>query len=129
MMTTRMNAKADLSFANHDFFINNRIIAFNLGCEGSIKDFQYLLRTTWSRNYGTYYTAKMVEQSGLMANPGAYGFFGMQDQVSVCLEVNKELQKGLRIGCTTAVDSGELYYNSFGVLFKIAYQIYIPRKN
>lgn len=102
------------------YFSNNRIIAFHVGCEGSIAYFNYIFKVSWSENYGTYWTTE-EEQSTNLPNPGSYGIFGEQDQLSTYLELNRTLDNGLNLGFIGAFDYGDLFYNSFGVFLKASY--------
>ena len=43
-----------------------------------------------------------------------------QKQFSAYLDANKELKKGLNVGFTGAVDVGELFYEAYGVLVRVA---------
>ena len=63
------------------------LMAFHFGCEGSLKQVNYLLKVSWSQNYGTYWTTD-EEQSTDIPDPGAYGIFGEQEQLSTYLELN-----------------------------------------
>jgi hypothetical protein len=119
-ITTRSDVREELPSSPEQFFINNRIFVVHFGCEGSIKSLNYTIKTSWSENYGTYWTTD-EEQSTDIPNPGAYGIFGEQGQLSAYLELNKEIKNGLNIGCVTAFDVGNLYYNSFGLFFKASY--------
>jgi hypothetical protein len=111
-ITSRSSAREGLPFAPGEFFINNRVIAFHFGFEGSLQKWNCLLKTSYSLNYGTYKTSETK-------NTG-YGIFGEKKQLSAFLETNKELKNGLNLGFTVAFDAGELYYNSRGVLFNIS---------
>jgi len=103
-----------------DYFINNRIALVHIAGEGSIKELKYLIKCSWSRNYGTYQTATAEESEGI---PGAgdYGFFGTQKQLSTYLELNRQLKNGINFGVISAFDYGTLYYNSFGLFLKASY--------
>jgi len=103
-----------------EYFVNNRLMLFHFGGEGKIKDMNYLFKASWSKNYGTYFTTD-EEQSTNISNPGEYGIFGEQNQFSTYLELNKGLRNGINIGLISAVDLGDLYYNSFGLFFKASY--------
>ena len=109
-----------------EYFINNRLYAIHLGCEGSVKSFSYILKASWSRNYGTYLTTN-EEQSTDIENPGAYGIFGEQDQLSTYLELNRTLNNELSLGFIGAFDYGDLLYNSFGAFFKASYSFNLPK--
>ena len=40
----------------YQYFINNRVVAFHFGFEGSIQQWDFILKTSYSLNYGTYAT-------------------------------------------------------------------------
>ncbi len=109
-----------------EYFINNRVLAFHLGCEGSVRSMNYIFKASWSKNYGTYWTTD-EEQSTDIPNPGAYGIFGEQEQLSTYLELNRELKNGFNLGFIGAFDYGDLLYNSFGVFFKASYSFNLIR--
>jgi hypothetical protein len=95
-----------------NYFINNRIVVFHFGYEGSVQEWEFILKTSYSLNYGTYNTSD--------DRPAWYGVFGEKKQLSAYFEANKELRKGLNFGFTGAFDAGELYYDSFGLLFRLS---------
>jgi hypothetical protein len=116
-ISTRTDTRQELPSAPEEYFVNNRVLAFHFGCEGSVKNLNYILKTSWSKNYGTYWTTD-EEQSTDIENPGAYGIFGIQEQLSTYLELNREFDNGLNFGFIGAFDIGKLYYHSFGVFLK-----------
>ena len=120
-IASRDYTRSELPSSPHDYFISNRLVAFNIACQGSVREYYYTLKASWSKNYGTYYTATLEEQSEIMNNPGAYDFFGEQDQLSTYLEIKRQLKNGLNLGLIGAFDTGELYYNSFGLFLKASY--------
>lgn len=103
-----------------EYFVNNRVMALHLGCEGSVREVKYTIKASWSMNYGTYQTTD-EEQSTDIFNPGEFGIFGKQQQMSTYLELNRSLKNGINLGFITAVDIGDLYYNSFGTFLKASY--------
>ncbi len=117
---TRDYIREDLPAHPVEYFINNRVMAFHFGCDGKVKDLGYLLKASWSKNYGTYRTTD-EEQSTNLPDPGSLGVFGEVRQFSGFLELNKELDSGLNLGLIGAFDLGKLYYNSFGLFLKAAY--------
>jgi hypothetical protein len=87
------------------YFINNRLVVFHFGYEGSVQKWNFILKTSYSLNYGTYRTS---------------GIFSETKQFSAYLDASKELKNGLNVGFTGAFDVGGLYYNSVGVLFNVS---------
>ena len=94
-ITTRTDIREELPSSPEEYFINNRVMAFHFGCEGSVKSVNYIFKASWSKNYGTYWTTD-EEQSTDISNPGAYGIFGEQEQFSTYLELNRELKNGFK---------------------------------
>lgn len=105
-------------------FINNRLFVIHFASEGQIKNLRYLIKCSYSQNYGTYWTTD-EEQSTDIPNPGAYGIFGEQRQFSAYFELNKSLVSGWNLALIGAGDVGQLYYNSFGIFFKASYSFYL----
>lgn len=122
-ITSKNYIRDDLPAAPEEYFVNNRLLAVNFGCVGSMERLNYLLKISWSKNYGTYWTTD-EEQSTDISNPGAYGIFGIQEQISTYLELNTNLDNGLNLGVIGAFDSGQLFNNSLGIFFKASYSIY-----
>lgn len=96
------------------YFANNRVIAYHLGVAGSIYNWDYLVKASYSKNYGTYYTTD-EEQSTEIENPGEVGIFGEQQQFSAYLYFNRDLPADFTVGWLCAFDIGDLFYNSFGL--------------
>ena len=89
----------------NQYFINNRVIAFHFGYQGSIQKWEFVLKTSYSMNYGTYLTIDLFKET---------------KQLSTYFEANKELRNGLNFGIITAFDAGDLYYNSFGLFLRFS---------
>jgi len=113
-LTPETDIREELPSAPEEYFANNRVIALHLGVEGSLKEVNYILRASLSNNYGTYYTTDQEQSTGI-PNPGAYGIFGEQKQLSTYLELNRKLNSGLNLGFIGAIDYGGLLYNSYGL--------------
>jgi hypothetical protein len=118
-ITTRAYIRKDLLSWPSEYFVNNRVRVFHLGLEGSVQKWDYILKASFSNNYGTYATTDEEQSTGII-NPGSLGVFGRQDQFSAYLKCGRPLEKGFHIGGTLAFDVGELYYNSFGVLLHVS---------
>ncbi len=103
-----------------DYFINNRVVVFHFGFEGSIQKYNFILKTSCSLNYGTFGTSPEGHTIGKLRTPPVYGIFGEKKQQSTYLNINKELKQGVNIGFTGAFDLGELYYNSSGLLLNVS---------
>ncbi|MBN2275838.1 MAG: hypothetical protein JXR41_02920 [Bacteroidales bacterium] len=118
-ITPRNYTREELPSWPLEYFINNRVRAFHLGFEGGLQLWTYTLKASWSNNFGTYYTTD-EEQTTDIPDPGNIGIFGRQDQFSACIDFSRPLKKGFTVGGIAAFDLGDLYYDSFGVLLKIA---------
>ena len=122
-ITTRAYLREELPSAPQEYFINNRLMAFHFGCEGDIKQVNYLLKVSWSQNYGTYWTTDEAQSTDI-PDPGAYGIFGEQEQLSTYLELNRRLNNKINLGLIGAFDIGDLYYNSFGLFLRASYSFH-----
>jgi hypothetical protein len=104
-ISPRTYTKDGLPSSPYQYFINNRVVAFNFGFEGSFNEWNFISKSSYSWNYGTY---------------SSIGSFPETKQFSAYLETNRELKNGLNFGLAGAIDHGKLYYNSFGLLVKIS---------
>jgi hypothetical protein len=119
-ISTRSYTREGLATDPGDYFINNRVVAFHFGFEGSIQKLDFILKTSYSLNYGTFATSEAGRSMGSARFPPMYGIFGEKKQFSAYLDVNRKLKHGVNIGFTGAFDAGELYYNSVGVLCRVS---------
>jgi len=117
---TRDYIKDNLPAHPEEYFINNRVMAFHFGCEGVVRNVGYILKASWSKNYGTYQTTDEDQSTGI-PNPGEYGVFGEQKQMSTYLHLSKSLRNRINLGFIAAVDIGDLYSNSFGTFLTASY--------
>ncbi|MBE0675573.1 MAG: hypothetical protein IH591_13010 [Bacteroidales bacterium] len=117
---TRDYIRDNLAAHPEDYFINNRVMALHFGFEGSVRNLSYILKASWSKNYGTYSTTD-EEQSTDIINPGEFGLFGEQVQFSSFLGMNRTFSNGFILGLIGAFDYGNLYYDSFGMFLKASY--------
>ena len=97
-----------------EYFINNRVVVFHFGFEGSLQNWEFHFKNFLFTELWNLY--KQVHDVKI---PG-YGIFGEKKQFSAYLDVNKELKQGVNIGFTGAFDVGELFYNSVGVLVRVS---------
>lgn len=113
------SVKESFPIAPDNFFINNRVVALYLGMDGSCANWNFISKFSYSRNYGTYLTSTTGKvHSG--TNFPDYGIFPVVGQFSAFLEAKKELKKGIQIGIMTALDTGDLYNDSFGIMGSIS---------
>ncbi len=121
LIGSRVYIREDLPGDPLDYFINNRVIAFHVGLEGSVKKINCLLKATWSRNYGTYRTSDENQTTGI-PDPGSYGLFGVQSQFSTIFQLSRNISHNVGISLIGAADTGELYYNSTGLFLTFLYK-------
>lgn len=120
LIGTRLWIRDELPDDPRDYFINNRIVALHFGFEGSMKKLDFILKSSYSLNYGTFGTSKEGHSLGEINDPPRYGIFPETKQLSSYIEATRALKSNLKIGLVTAFDTGDLYYNSFGLLFKVS---------
>jgi len=118
LIGARYGIKDDLPQDPGDYFINNRVVAFHLGFEGSVKKWNFILKTAYSLNYGTFGTSEEGHSLGEIHYPPLYGIFPETRQFSSYFEVDKEFRNKLKFGFIGAFDAGDLYYNSFGLMLR-----------
>jgi hypothetical protein len=118
-ITPRTYTREGFPSAPFQYFINNRVVAFHFGFEGSIQKWDFILKASYSLNYGTFATSEEGSSMGTIRYPPIYGIFPETKQFSAYLDTTRELKNGLRIGFTGAFDVGELYYDSYGFFFKV----------
>jgi hypothetical protein len=119
LINTRDWTRDGLPADPHDYFINNRIIAMHLGIQCSVKKWDFILKSSFSINYGTFGTNEAGHSLGSVHTPPKYGIFTKTKQLSNYVEANKELKRHFTIGIVSAFDIGDLYYNSFGLQLKL----------
>ncbi len=113
--------RKNLAIDNQDYFINNRVVALNLGLEGSISDILFRTKLSYSRNYGTYRTSGQPHRNVYGIQPGNPDlYFKPVNQMSFYLEGRKTIQNNLIVGLAMAIDRGGLLYNSLGGIASIA---------
>ena len=87
------------------YTVNNRVQVHHIGLEGDIEGYFYKILTSFSKNYGTYYSP----------------YPEMKPSTSILLEVNKQIPKlaNIDVSCSIGADFGKLYGNSVGCLISI----------
>lgn len=119
-VSTVREVRIGLPAGPEEYFINNRVLAVHLGFEGAVGEVTYSLKASWSENYGTYWTTDEEQSTGL-PNPGAYGLFGNQRQLSTYFDIDRRLNRGFNVGLAGAFDHGTLLYNSVAIFLKASY--------
>ncbi|MBB6271610.1 hypothetical protein HDF26_002067 [Pedobacter cryoconitis] len=118
-ITTRNDARTGQAYRYADYFINNRIVAFHLGLSGSLYNWIFSSKLSYSKNYGTFGTSIYGGSTGSIRNPQTTNIFVPVQQFSFYLESMKAIKKGCSIGFATALDQGKLLYNSYGLQLKL----------
>ncbi|EDM34770.1 hypothetical protein PBAL39_02700 [Pedobacter sp. BAL39] len=118
-ITARNQAREGQAYRYADYFINNRIIALHLGLSGSLNQWNFTSKVSYSWNYGTFGTSEYGGSTGSIRNPQTTNLFVPVQQFSVFLESMKQFNKGYRMGFATALDQGKLLNNSFGLQLKV----------
>ncbi|MCF0075135.1 capsule assembly Wzi family protein [Dyadobacter sp. CY261] len=123
LLTPKHEARTDLRSKKDQYFINNRVIAGNLGVILSIKRAEILVRGTYSANYGTYGTSSIGTSRNLIRFPIAPPYFEKVNQFSALTDVKLSLRNGWALHLACAFDSGKLLNNNFGALVGIRKQL------
>ncbi len=118
LIGNRYGIRDDLPMDPGDYFVNNRVVAFHMGFEGSVTKWNFLLKAAYSLNYGTFGTSEEGHSLGEIHYPPLYGIFPETRQFSSYFEVDKEFRNKLKFGFIGAFDAGDLYYNSFGLMLR-----------
>ncbi|WP_416448245.1 hypothetical protein ACH3PA_13145 [Leeuwenhoekiella sp. A2] len=119
LLTTTPAARDNLVSASNDYFLNNRIVAFHLGFEGTMNDWNILSKLTYTQNYGTYGSSTGHSIGNKRTKP--YGQFGKENQFSGYIEANKNFADQFNLGVVGAIDRGGLYEDSLGMSIKASY--------
>ncbi len=120
LIGARYNIKDDLPRDPRDYFIVNRVVALHFGFEGAVKNWNFILKSDYSLNYGTYGTSVEGHSIGEIHHSPRFGIFPETKQSSSYFEVNREFIRDFRFGIAGAFDTGDLYYDSFGLLLRVA---------
>ncbi len=119
LITARNEARKGQAYRYADYFINNRVVALHFGLSGSLYNWNFSSKLSYSRNYGTFGTSIYGGSTGAIRDPHSTNIFKPVEQLSFYLESMKALNKGYSIGFATALDQGKLLYNSYGVQLKL----------
>jgi hypothetical protein len=94
---------------------NNRIIAHHFGVEGHLSSVvKYKLLATWSRNYGTHYDDKLLEEENIETV-----FLNAPEQWSFLAKFSYRPFDPLELNASLAGDMGKLYEDRIGVMLGI----------
>jgi hypothetical protein len=119
LVADRKYIRKNLITSPEDYFIDNRVEAFNIGMEGSSHDINAIVKLTYSQNYGTFATSPEGHSLGNHHDKPIFGLFGEINQFSGYFELNKTFEGNYLVGVAVSGDQGNLYYNSLGILLKL----------
>jgi len=120
LITPGHYAREGLPAHPSDYFINNRIVALHAGFELGSPSLNIRGKVSYSKNYGTFGTSIYGHSTGDFYDSPVYPSFPSLSQFSGYLDVSYLSKNGLIIGATAAADAGKLYYNSAGVVIRVA---------
>lgn len=108
--------------AAQDYFINNRVAAYYLGVTGSVAEWDFAARISYSQNFGTWRTSGLGVYFGgdpnhRVAQP--YATFKQANQSDFYFEAATKIRDDIRISAIASFDVGDLYYNSAGISIKV----------
>lgn len=109
---SQKNLVRDGLASDDNFFINNRVNVYHVGSEGSFLGFNYIVKMSYSRNFGTYKTSEV------------YHNFNETGQFSGMIRFSRNLKNGVNIWGLTAFDYGKLYDNSAGLIVGISRELF-----
>jgi hypothetical protein len=122
LITTAHDARKGQASNIDNYFINNRVIAFNIGFIGNIQNWNIMTKLTYSKNYGDYTTSGITRQwilNHYVTVTFPYGIFTPVNQFSAYIEASRRLKKNYSIAFVFATDYGDLLYNSLGGMVKL----------
>lgn len=114
-ITAIKDARPGQAHTTNDFFLNNRVIAIHTGVLGSVYDWNFDTRVSYSWNYGTFGTSIYGSSTGDIRNPQTTNLFIPVNQLSFFLAANKILTNNYKVGFAFAFDSGKLLKSSQGL--------------
>lgn len=94
---------------------NNRVLGHHFGLAGNFNaETQYRILFTYTRNYGTYWDKAFSE---------GFRYHGGLEQFSTMFELTKDefIYQNLSLITSLAMDRGELYQNSIGLMLGLRY--------
>ncbi|WP_129715167.1 capsule assembly Wzi family protein [Pedobacter sp. SYP-B3415] len=120
-LTNAKYIRQDLPHRDKEYIKNNRIYLVHLGLDGYYKSWNAQIKTSFSRNFGTYAISPEGTTTGPNRVIGPPPYFSAVNQFSGYLELNRDIKRlGVNVGGAVAVDRGGLLYNSVGGYLKIS---------
>jgi hypothetical protein len=111
-ITPRASIRSGFPSSANQYFINNRVALIHFGFQGSVNEWFFTLKSSYSLNYGTYATSKEYSTGN--------NIFGEKKQFSAYLDVSKKLKNNMRLSLSGAFDKGQLYYDAYGIIAKLS---------
>ncbi|WP_285009794.1 capsule assembly Wzi family protein [Pedobacter faecalis] len=118
-ISTHTTVKSGQASDPRDYFINNRVVAFNLGLHADVNAWRMFAKLSFSKNFGTYGTSTIGHSLGYERFPPEYGIFRRVNQFSAYIESERNIGKRLALGTGIGFDHGRLLDNSFGAVVKL----------
>lgn len=118
-ITPYNTTRAGLPNDSTDYFNNNRVIAIYGALQGSISDYRFTARGSYSVNYGTYGTSPWGHHNGRIFYKPRFGQFPKVTQLSGWLSVERDFDPGWTVGCIIAADRGKLFYDGGGFILRV----------
>lgn len=116
LIGTRAYIRDELPRSPNDYFINNRVIAFHVASGFGIKEWDFIVKSSWSWNRGTYATSVEGRSLGTQRDDPEADIFPLTRQYSGFFSLNRKFGGNISAGLKGAIDQGKLFYNSWGVL-------------
>jgi hypothetical protein len=119
LITRREDAKKGQAIRSDDYFLNNRVLALHAGFSGKYKSLHFIGKASYSKNYGTFGTSIYGKSTGNIRFPQTKNVFKTVNQISLYLDVLKEIKPNYNLGIAMAIDQGNLLNNSVGIAVKL----------
>lgn len=116
---TREYIRDDLPGSPNDYFINNRVIVFHIASEVHAGEWDITLKSSWSWNRGTYATSVEGRSLGSQRDAPEADIFPLTRQYSGFISLQRKFGETITGGLRAALDNGQLYRNTSGVLISL----------
>ncbi len=112
----RAYIRDELPGSPNDYFINNRVIAFHMASRLGIREWDIIVKSSWSWNRGTYATSVEGRTLGTQRDDPEADIFPLTRQYSGFISLSRNFGGNISAGLKGAIDQGKLYNNSWGFL-------------
>jgi hypothetical protein len=121
LITPAHNTKSGQTSFSGDYFINNRVIALHTGIEGMVYNWDFQMKLSYSKNYGTFSTSRYGKSTGNNWNDWIPNteVFTKVNQFSMYMETGKSVNKSTDVTFGIAFDQGKLLNNSSSYFLKV----------